>query len=224
MSSLGRSRIPRTTERAGEGSGAGEASAAPAPRPAPDPERKAWRARCLATREALDAGARAREDEAIAQRLADCELLAEARTIGVYFPIRAEPDLRPLCARWRAQGRRVALPVTGGPGGGLLFFLWEADAVLLPGPYGIPIPRDKQAVAPDALLLPCVGFHVGATGLYRLGYGGGFYDRTLAARRVTALGVAYDALELSDFRPKDFDEPLAAVVTGSRFISSIASP
>lgn len=187
--------------------------------------RKALRQRLLALREAMDVAQRTQADEAIAARLEALPVLRPARTIGVYWPIRAEPGLGELYDAWRAAGRTLALPVVGGPHGGLLFCRWDRDAELVAGPYGIAIPRDKFPVECEALVIPCVGFHCTADGvLHRIGYGGGFYDRTRTGRSFIAVGVAYDEAEAPTFEPLPGDVPLTAVVTGSRTITSIASP
>ncbi len=186
--------------------------------------RKALRERLLALRVSMDVAQRAQADRAIAERLGTVAEVAGARTIGVYWPIRAEPDLVSLFGAWRDAGRVIALPVVGGPGGGLLFCRWDGDSTLLPGPYGIAIPREKYPVVCDCLVVPCIGFHRADGLVHRIGYGGGFYDRTLSARPTAAIGVAYDALEAPDFEPSATDAPLTALVTGSRVITSIASP
>ena len=137
--------------------------------------------------------------------------------------MRSEPDLRSLHARWRAEGRELALPVTvrNEP---LRFCRWDADAVLAEDRFGVATPVERDWVQPDCLIIPCVGFHRAGSLVYRIGYGGGYFDRTLAARPVLAVGVAYDALDAPGFEPAGFDIPLAAIVTESRVIASIASP
>lgn len=186
--------------------------------------RKALRERLLARREALAVAQRTQDDRAIATRLATVPVLMEATTIGVYWPIRSEPDLGALFDDWRAAGRTLALPVVGSPDGRLLFCRWNRDTELLPGPFGTRTPRQQVEVTCDALVVPCVGFHLGDGVVHRIGYGGGYYDRTLGARPMAAVGVAYDVLEAPDFVPRPDDAPLTALVTGSRVISSIASP
>ncbi len=187
--------------------------------------RKALRQSLLSLRQSLDVARRTQADRRIAERLRSLDLLAPARTLGVFWPIREEPDLGFLYDEWRAAGRSLALPVVGGPKGGLLFCRWDSDAPLVAGPYGIAIPRDKHPVECDALIVPCIGYHVATDGaVHRIGYGGGFYDRTRALRPGLAVGVAYDELEAPTFEPMPSDVPLTAVVTGSRVITSIASP
>ncbi|MEO6270568.1 MAG: 5-formyltetrahydrofolate cyclo-ligase, partial [Lautropia sp.] len=93
-------------------------------------------------RAAIEATMRTRYDLAISDQLSRLAPIQAADVLAVYWPIQAEPDLRPLAAAWRAAGKTVALPVMGGPNGGLLFCAWQDDSDLEMGPYGIPIPRD----------------------------------------------------------------------------------
>lgn len=137
-----------------------------------------------------------------------------AGTLGVYWPIRGEPELAPCYSQWRAQGRTLALPRIA-EDGALEFGCWRNDDSLRAGRFAIPVPHPFEPVEPELLIVPCVGFD--ARG-YRLGYGGGHYDRTLAQRAVAAIGVAYDACELEVFDAAAHDRPLSALVTESRMI------
>ena len=185
--------------------------------------RKALRTGLLTLRDGLNEGWRRAADLAIASRLDGLAAIARARVIGVYAAIRSEPDLNALFESWRRRGQQLALPITerGQP---LRFCRWQADTVLEADAFGVSVPVERDWVEPDCLIIPCVGFHRAGTLVYRIGYGGGFFDRTLAARPVMAVGVAYDVLETLGFEPAGFDIPLAAVVTESRVIASIASP
>jgi 5-formyltetrahydrofolate cyclo-ligase len=79
-------------------------------------------------------------------------------------------------------------------------------------------------MAPDCLVIPCLGFTVSGGQAWRLGYGAGYYDRTLAHRPVPAVGVAYEEAGTDQFVPNAMDAPLSVLVTPSRVINSIASP
>lgn len=156
-------------------------------------------------------------DPALRERLAGLLRTApfhDARVLGVYWPIRGEPELGPCLAQWEAQGRALALPRIG-EGGALEFGRWPRGGELRAGRFGIPVPHPFELVEPDLLIVPCVGFD--ARG-YRLGYGGGHYDRTLERRPVAAIGVGYDGCELEGFDAAAHDRPLAAIVTESRVI------
>jgi len=107
-----------------------------------------------------------------------------------------------------ARGRREEPP--------LEFRAWAPDAKLVPGIWNIPVPADGAVIEPDALLVPLVGFDSEG---YRLGYGGGYYDRTLASRRRKPLtiGVGFELSELPTIHPQPHDIPMDAIVTEARF-------
>lgn len=94
--------------------------------------------------------------------------------------------------------------------------MWTPDTTMRAGHYGIPVPDGTAAATPDALLIPCVGF---SAEKFRLGYGGGFYDRTLAAMaergaQPLAIGIAFDACRIA-LRPAAHDLPMDWLVTES---------
>lgn len=151
-------------------------------------------------------------------------MLSAATTVAVYAPIRDEPDLAQAVDRWWREGRQVALPIVVGRDQPLVFAAYRPDTVLEIARFGVPVPRDRELVLPDAIVLPCVGFRVWGGRAWRLGYGAGFYDRTLAHRPVPAVGVAYDEAETDGFEPAPYDAALSAIATPSRCITSIASP
>jgi 5-formyltetrahydrofolate cyclo-ligase len=116
----------------------------------------------------------------------------DERSVGAYWPIKGEFDALPALFRWSEAdpGRRIGLPVIDRQTKQLRFHVWYPGCPMEEDAYGIPKPKDTEAFSPELLLVPCVGF--GPRGI-RLGYGGGFYDRTLAAlapRPYTA-GVGY---------------------------------
>lgn len=142
--------------------------------------------------------------------------LAAVEVLGVYWPIHGEPDLRPCREHWHSRGQTLALPRVG-IDGGLEFGCWEDDEALRPDRFSIPVPEPFRPVVPDLLIVPCVGFDSRG---YRLGYGGGHYDRTLSRSPVKTVGVAWDACELPDFVPGAHDRPLDVIVTESRVVSA----
>jgi 5-formyltetrahydrofolate cyclo-ligase len=113
-------------------------------------------------------------------------------TIGAYWPIKGEFDALPALYRWSEAGpdRRIGLPVINRETKQLRFHVWFPGCPMEDDAYGIPKPKDTEAFEPQLLLVPCVGF--GPKGV-RLGYGGGFYDRTLAtlAPKPFTVGLAY---------------------------------
>jgi 5,10-methenyltetrahydrofolate synthetase len=134
--------------------------------------------------------------------------------IGAYWPIKGEFDALPALYRWSegGPGRRIGLPVVERDTRRLCFHVWYPGCPMEDDAYGIPKPKGTEAFAPSLLLVPCVGW--GPRGV-RLGYGGGFYDRTLAAlapRPYTA-GLAYAHGHIPWLRAEPHDVPLDAVLT-----------
>lgn len=143
--------------------------------------------------------------------------------IGVYWSHGDEMDTGPLMARLVQRGHGVALPVVAAPAAPLVFKTWTPGARLDAGAYGIPAPaNDAPLATPTVFVLPLLAFD--ATGA-RLGYGGGYYDRTLRALRahgpVPAIGLGYAGQEMAALPTHGGDEPLDAIVTeqGIRWIT-----
>ena len=135
-------------------------------------------------------------------------------SIGAYWPIKGEFDALPALFRWSEadEHRRIGLPVMNRDTKQLRFHVWYPGCEMEEDAYGIPKPKDTEAFEPQLLLVPCVGF--GPGGL-RLGYGGGFYDRTLAALtpRPVTVGVGYAHGHLPWLKPEPHDVPLDAMLT-----------
>ena len=173
--------------------------------------RKGVRAQLLVARTARDAAA---TDAAIADQLdrvlADRFGGAQDMILAAYWPIRGEPDLRPWMAR--QTGLRLALPVVVAPDQPLIFRPWSPDAPMRPGRWNIPEPDTDAQVVPQIILAPTVGWDAGR---FRLGYGGGFYDRTLAALRPRpyAIGIGLDSGRLPTIYPQPHDAALDLIVT-----------
>lgn len=170
------------------------------------------RERLLEARRALPD--RQLREQALCRQVAAWLVQADMRALGFFWPIRGEPDLRDTVARWlEADGHRVAaLPVISGKL--LQFQAWSRESPLRAGDFGIPVPAHGRPVQPDAVLIPCIGFDAER---YRLGYGGGFYDRTLAAivPWPLAVGVAFDCGRIDSIGPLPHDMRLDAVITES---------
>lgn len=132
------------------------------------------------------------------------------KTLGVYWPIRSEPDLRTLYDDLARQGIKLGLPVVVKKNAPLAFADWKPGDALASDAHGVPVPVERKLMQPEALLIPCVGFNGDNI---RLGYGGGFYDRTLAAKpRPLAVGVAY-ASSRASFSAGPHDIPLDVIIT-----------
>lgn len=134
------------------------------------------------------------------------------RRIGFYWPFRGEFDARALVAALIEGGAVAALPAVVAPRTPLEFRFWEPGTETEPGAYKIPVPRARHLVTPDLLLVPLVGFDAGR---YRLGYGAGYYDRTLAAARPRpfAIGIGYELSRLDTIHPQPHDIPMDVIVT-----------
>jgi 5,10-methenyltetrahydrofolate synthetase len=128
------------------------------------------------------------------------------------WPIKGEYDARHLARTLRDRGALTALPVVVAPKTPLIFREWHPGIVLAKGPLDIPFPVDSQQLTPDAVLLPMNGWDLQG---YRLGYGGGFFDRTLAAlaKRPLTIGISYEMAKLATIQPQPWDIPMDYVVT-----------
>lgn len=136
----------------------------------------------------------------------------EHGVIAFCWPYRNEYDARHLLEALRRRGATTALPAIVAPGTPLVFRKWQPGVALQAGPLGIPFPPDSMEVQPDSVLLPVVGFDAAG---YRLGYGGGYFDRTLAAiaRRPRVIAVAYEFMFIETIHPQTHDIPVDYVVT-----------
>ena len=132
--------------------------------------------------------------------------------IAFCWPYENEYDARHLVAGLRRRGVTTALPVIVAPKSALVFREWHPGITLAEGPLGIPFPSDGPEVQPDSVLLPVVGFDAGG---YRLGYGGGYFDRTLAAiaHRPRVIAIAYEFMFIETIHPQPHDLPADYVVT-----------
>jgi 5-formyltetrahydrofolate cyclo-ligase len=148
------------------------------------------------------------------------EVLAGYRGVPVsgYLPIRTEIDPIPAMAEAAAHGP-VGVPVIRAAGQPLVFSQWEPDCTLIDGPFGASVPATERLITPEVLIVPLVAFSRSGG---RLGYGGGFYDRTLeglrAQRPTLAIGFAYSAQEADDLPLEPTDQPLDLVVTDREVI------
>ncbi len=168
----------------------------------------------LAVRQSLDGATRQEWDAKLDQRVIEWTTQWRKTNphslLGVYWPIRGEPDLRPTYVTLAPNGLQLALPVVLGNHMPLRFVAWTPGEVMQKDSFGVSIPASDVAVAPTALLIPCVGFN---RHKIRLGYGGGFYDRTLTAEpRPQTIGIAYSC-GLAEFDGAEHDIALDAIIT-----------
>jgi 5,10-methenyltetrahydrofolate synthetase len=174
--------------------------------------RKAERTRLIAAREALD-----RETLERFRHRMDSHLersfpgLASAK-LAFCWPIKGEYDARHLVRTLRGRGALTALPVVVAPKQPLAFREWHPGVELATGALDIPYPVNSPEVVPNAVLLPMNGWDQAG---YRLGYGAGFFDRTLISlsRKPAVIGVSYELAKMETIHPQSWDIPVDWVVT-----------
>ena len=179
-------------------------------------ELKVWRtelrAKLIARRLAADPTDRARWSAAIEAHLERLLTDVSGKIVAFCWPYQAEYDARPLILRFLTRGARAALPVVVAPRQPMVFREWTPETKLVAGVYDIPVPVESPEVLPAVALMPLAGFDDAG---YRLGYGGGFFDRTLAVvtPRPLAIGVGYELARVPTIYPQPHDIPLDYVVT-----------
>ncbi|MGE0767491.1 MAG: 5-formyltetrahydrofolate cyclo-ligase [Hyphomicrobiaceae bacterium] len=175
--------------------------------------RKVERERLIAARIALLVSEREEHARLISRHLDSLVPRSAGTIVSLYWPFRAEPDLRPWMSEVCGGGVRTALPVVVAKGQPLVFREWTPDARLERGVWNIPFPADGAVVAPNVVLAPLVGFDADG---YRLGYGGGFFDRTLAAMvsKPLVIGVGHPVQKITTIYPQPHDIGMDWIVTG----------
>lgn len=192
-----------------------------------DQEIKLWRRkerqRLIAARLAVEPEFHGRWSRAIERELATLLATLGAVILGIYWPVRAEFDPRPLAKRLIARGGSVALPAMTGSEEPLEYRPWRPGIPLAEGIHGIPTPEPGHVVRPDAVLAPLVGFDAQN---YRLGYGGGYFDRTLATLqpRPLAIGVGFEMARITSVLPQPHDIAMDVIVTEAGLYRRVGSP
>lgn len=184
--------------------------------------RKQTRDALIQRRASLSADARRVSGERACTRLSQAVDLRAFRVLGFCWPIRGEFDLRAIAKQHLESGGEVALPVVVQRSAPLEFWRWSPGMPMQSGIWNIPIPKKREALSPDAVIAPLVGFDRSG---YRLGYGGGYFDRTLAAAspRPYAIGIGYAESALDTIRPQPHDIPMRLIVTEADTIEFSAS-
>ena len=143
--------------------------------------------------------------------------------VGLYWPFKGEFDPRFVIRQWRAAGVRAALPVVVQKNAPLEFREWWPGVPTRKGVFELPVPVDTPLLRPDMLLIPPIGFDAQC---YRLGYGGGYFDRTLAAMDPTPLkiGVAFELGRIATIHPQPHDIPMDLIVTETGVTRGVRSP
>jgi 5-formyltetrahydrofolate cyclo-ligase len=173
----------------------------------------ALRSQARAARASLDSGERADAAAAVASHFFDSIVLEPSDVVAAYWRIRDEVDCQPILVRLMDAGQTVVLPVVLGADEPLELRVWEQGASLYEAGFGTLAPSELAPKAdPDIILIPLLGFDRLGT---RLGYGGGYYDRTLASlkKRPKLIGLAYAAQEFDRIPRAAHDVPLDMVIT-----------
>ena len=177
--------------------------------------RKNERVRLIERRLAVPAATRKRIAESVATHLDRLVEPAPDTVVSLYWPFRGELNLRGWMQRVFERGARVALPIVEAKARPLTFREWTPDTTLVPGVWNIPVPAEGDVLDPTVIISPLVGFDPEG---YRLGYGGGFFDRTLAAMharelRPLVIGVGHSGAAIATIHPQPHDIPMSIIVT-----------
>lgn len=174
--------------------------------------RKLERARLLEMRREMSLDAHQQANQAIQRELMQRVPPGSHELVGCYWPFRREFNCLPYMRAVLQSGRGVALPVVIGRGHPLEFRRWSEKAAMERGVWDIPHPAAGEPVFPSALVIPLVGFDDGG---YRLGYGAGYYDITIASFSVRPLLVAvgFEFSRLSTIHPQPHDQPMNVIIT-----------
>lgn len=178
--------------------------------------RRAERTRLAGLREGLGQAGRAQVSGTIAGHLGRVlgdRGVGRGCVLSGYWPIKGEPDLRPTLAELHRAGVTIALPVVETRAAPLVFRRWTPETKLVRGDWNIPVPPpDADELMPEVMLAPCLGWDWAC---FRLGWGGGYFDRTLAAQmpRPLTIGIALSAARLQTIFPQPHDIPLDLILT-----------
>jgi 5-formyltetrahydrofolate cyclo-ligase len=177
--------------------------------------KKLSRTMATAKRKAAHANARETAPLLLASHVFPVDLKAGQQVVSAFYPYQSEIDTRPLLGKLAGDGWTTCLPIVMGQGLPLIFRRWAPGSPTVAGVWGIPRPPDDaEEIEPDVLIIPLLSFDRRG---YRLGYGGGFYDRTLEKLRtrknIIAIGVGYAAQEVDHVPVGEHDQPLDYVMT-----------
>lgn len=175
--------------------------------------RRAERARLMAARRVLSVSENAAQSARAAELLDEVAPPTPGQTIAVYWPIRGELDLRGWMRAAHDKGARIVLPVVVEKDAPVAFHHWEPEAKMTRGVWNIPVPATAEPLTPEVVIAPLLGLD--AQG-YRLGNGGGYYDRTLAALSPPPriIGVGHDFCRMDTIFPMPWDVPMMQSVLG----------
>jgi 5-formyltetrahydrofolate cyclo-ligase len=174
--------------------------------------RKQERRRLIEMRKDIPSSEREKSTRSMAVFLDQLLPQVSGRSIGLFWPFLGEPDLRGWMSAATARGAICGLPVVTGRRQPLIFRSWRIGQDLERGMWNIPAPTYGERFIPDIIVVPVVGFDGGC---FRLGYGGGFLNRTLADLRSSrfVIGVGFEAQMIESIHPLSNDIPLDAIIT-----------
>ncbi|OJY63911.1 MAG: 5-formyltetrahydrofolate cyclo-ligase [Rhizobium sp. 60-20] len=174
--------------------------------------RKTQRQRLIDDRKTLPLAQREEHTCSIVAALDQLVFDVDGKQISLFWPFQGEPDLRGWMATLAARGADCLLPVVIAKAKPLIFRSWKMGERLERGVWNIPVPAKGKEALPEIVLAPLVGFD---RGCYRLGYGGGFFDRTLAAleSKPLIIGVGFESQRIETIRPLAHDIPMDVIVT-----------
>ena len=175
--------------------------------------RRQQRTALIAQREAVPSAERKQATTVIGEKLDRLATELGSKVIGVYWPIKNELNLIPWArAMTRRTGTILCLPVVVAPKLPLEYWRWTPGEPMQAGVWSIPTPSRRDIQSPDLMLAPLVGFDARN---YRLGYGGGYFDRTLAAltKPPFVVGIGYDFSRLESIFPQPHDVPMNTILT-----------
>lgn len=190
--------------------------------PPPQHGKQQQRARLRELRQQIPAAQHILWSDAITAVLTQGFPRLENQQIGFYWPHQGEYDPIPAMTFLRARGATLALPEVAGKGEPLRFIEWWPGAPMKKDIYGIPFPDNTREIAVDSIIIPLLGFDEQG---YRLGYGSGYFDRTLAAMnpRPLTIGVAFEMFRLPTIHPQQHDIPMDYIVTEQSVLNRTGS-
>lgn len=186
-------------------------------------QRKALRQHALQARQALSADEHRALSAALIVHLDVLVATLAPTRLALCWPYRKEVDLRAWAAAWLAAApqRVLALPVVVEKHAAMQFHQWTPDAEMATDRYGIPYPANAVEIAPEVVLVPLNAFDAAG---YRLGYGGGYFDRTLAGLPAIAIGVGFELGRVPSALPQAHDRPMDWIVTERGFQPAAGEP
>lgn len=179
--------------------------------------RKIKRTELIATCHTISAPERKRVAGEVANILDELIDFSSTPIVSVYWPFRGELNLRDWMHAAHNRGGRIALPVVVAKAQPLVFREWSPGCKMEKGIWNIPVPADSAIVTPTIVISPLVGYDPDC---FRLGYGGGFFDRTLAALplRPLMIGVGHPCIAIPTIYPQPHDIPMDAIVVGKNSV------